>query len=492
MPNGNPLAGEVWETTDPTGRVVRGVVADITSTIVTLVSFTGNRFRLPPRGLTSSWRFSQAPPPTALRCSRRGCMHAGILRFARGSNVEWVCPRHLPVGIQASLTTESIGSPRPPAPVTPSPAIQINPPIEDPRCLGCNNTDPVEDTRVALPPDVSLWICTRCSERWCLIGQPSTVVSSYDSHTAILDTLNAVRVALSVENYHIQEISTSGTYYGLFEAEVARQVSEVSGDRPRVDSPGMVVYAGLPIRNSFTFRADNPMLTLMRLQLGGGPELRPGRPLPRDMEERLSQLQQAVPGLPTPPGVFTEPVAVRPANTVSMYASGRETFSMALTRVSPADPTELLAEMHSTPFVSKGTRWSNRSNGEIVEVTELGRSTDRGDTVVHFKRISDDLEAGVVLMQLDFVTLYKPMDEPAAMAKLREESIVEVLKDEEWEHIDSGETGVIDAVDTKRNLVVIIGKDTKRRTVRMIEFVNNKWRKIVRKTAYARLLEDDD
>ena len=327
---------------------------------------------------------------------------------------------------------------------------------------------------------------------------PSTIVSSYDSHTALLDTLNTVRVALSVENYFIREISTTGTYYGLFEAEVARQVNEVSGDRARVESPGMVVYAGLPIRNSFTFRAENPMLSIMRLQLGGGPELRVGRPLPRDpvprsqpmpsdVMDRLTQLQQAVPGLPTPPGVFTAPVSV-PA-TVSAYASGRETFSIGLSRVSPEDPSELLAAMHSTPFVSKGTRWSNRSNGEIVEVTELGRSTDRGDTVVHFKRISDDLEAGVVLMQLDFVTLYKPIDaEPAA----REEPTVEVLKDEEWEHIDSGETGVVDTVDTKRNLVIIIGKDKHRRSVRMIDFVNNKWRKIMRRTAYARLLEDDD
>ena len=156
MPEGTPLIGEIWEMLDGTGRSVRGVVADMTETVATLVSFTGNRFRIAPQRLVGTWQFSQPPPPTALRCNRRGCAQAGILRFQRGISPEWVCPRHLPVGVQASLTTESLGLPQTPqAPQAPTVL-----------CPGCTlEIDPIEDSRVSTS-QVTFWQCPACNQRW--------------------------------------------------------------------------------------------------------------------------------------------------------------------------------------------------------------------------------------------------------------------------------------------------------------------------------------
>lgn len=452
MPNGNPLVGEVWETTDPTGRAVRGVLSDITRDIITLVSFTGNRFRLPPPRLTSSWQFSQAPPPTGLRCTRRGCGHPGILTFQRGALTEWVCPRHLPVGVHATLTTESLGTPR----AQPGPPPQVGAAVH---CLGCGSLDPVEDIRVRLPPLTSLWICHRCGARWCLIFERE----AGGDPQAIFDTLNDLRVSLSVENYHIEEITTFPRIWRIFDEVVIRE----AGTHGRDD---LLVYAGLPIRNNPTFTGNHPLHTVLRLALGGGPELRP-----------LRAIQPA-------------PVRVTPQNQVDRVdrplvqtIPSTVTLPIDAALVSPMDTNNLLADMLPTPFVSVGTRWADRKSGSIVEVSRMGKSSE-GEPVVHFRHISDDVEASTILLLVDFEEHFKSIY-PETSA--REEAVVEVLKDEEWEHIESGETVTIDSVDTKRNLVVVQSSKTRRRSVRMAEFVDGKWRRIVRRTAFARILEDD-
>jgi hypothetical protein len=138
----------------------------------------------------------------------------------------------------------------------------------------------------------------------------------------------------------------------------------------------------------------------------------------------------------------------------------------------------------------------NNSNGDIVEVAYLGRSTDGSEPVVHFKRISDTLESNQMMLLRDFETMHRVFAHDTTKRRERE-TVVEVLKDEEWEHVESGEVVRIDSVDTKRNLVIVMGGATtptvsaKRRSVPMLDFVNAKWRRIVRKTAFARLMEDD-
>jgi hypothetical protein len=99
------------------------------------------------------------------------------------------------------------------------------------------------------------------------------------------------------------------------------------------------------------------------------------------------------------------------------------------------------------------------------------------------------MEVNLVLLLRDFESMFRPFTHETPRSTV--ERVAEVLKDEEWEHIESLAVVRIDTVDTKRNLVVVLDKE-KRRSVNMIDFVNGKWRKIIRRTAYARLLDLED
>jgi hypothetical protein len=458
MPNGNPLVGEVWETTDPTGRTIRGIVADVAPNVLTLVSFTGNRFRIAPSRMVSTWRYAQAPPNTALHCSRRGCTHPGILRFVRGQQPDWVCPRHLPVGVQASLTTESLGPTRPEVRPTPPGVIDAEfvevTPI---RCIRCRNPDPVEDHRIQLPPSCSLWVCHSCNEHFCILSGLEPALS-IQPEQYLRNVVDDIRFGLTVENYNIQRISVPAPIFRVF----TRFASAIESNH--------CVYAGLTIESV----AEVPNNAALVIELGGGPQYRP--------PPRPTQPARVVPDEPR-------------ARTM------RETFDQLYGRVaervvplvpiaeeSQADAHELLDDMAPTPFISTGTRWVNRSTGDIVEVVRLGSTTDGNEPVVHFKRVSDTHEPNTVLLQRDFENMFRSYVQPGTSTPTGR--VVDILKDEEWEHVESGEVVKIDVVDTKRNLVTVIAKE-RRKSVPMADFINAKWRKLVRKTAFARIMEDD-
>jgi hypothetical protein len=163
------------------------------------------------------------------------------------------------------------------------------------------------------------------------------------------------------------------------------------------------------------------------------------------------------------------------------------------TRMEEQGLVALLEEMAPTQFVSKGSRWRNSSTGDIVEVDRLGQSTEAHEPVVHFRRVSDDMRNGMVLLQRDFETMFKPftMERPKGV---EEKITVEVMMGEEWEHAESGATIFIASVDTKRNLVISEpdGTHKKGRTIPLLDFSNGKWKRLIRRTAYERILEDDD
>jgi len=466
MPNGNPLVGEVWETTDPTGRTIRGIVADVVPNVLTLVSFTGNRFRIAPTGMTNSWRYVQAPPPTALRCSRRGCGQPGILRFVRGQQIDWVCPRHLPVGVHATLTHESLGPVRPnetrSAPPPPGVVDAEFTEVVPMRCSQCHNPDPVEDHRIDLLPNCSLWICHRCNARWCVLFGLEAFTNNEASEQRLRNIVDDLRVALALENYSVEQITTTPRILGIFERFAEAGI------------PGCSV-AGINIRWSPEFGVVNQPNTVFRMELRGGPE---HRAAPRSALPRLALFGEPRPRL-------DEMGASLAPSDVSMSTSSL----VPIAQESQAAEHELLDNMAPIPFVSTGTRWVNRGTGEIVEVVRLGSSTDGNEPVVHFKRVSDSLEANMVLLQRDFDSMFRSFASTQPNNRAHE-PVVEILKDEEWEHVESGEVVKIDTVDTKRNLVTVIAKE-RRRSVPMADFVNAKWRKIVRKTAFARIMEDE-
>ena len=506
MPVDDPAVGEVWETTDATGRTVRGILADVTATIVTLVSFTGNRFRIS-AGRMAGWHFIQAPPNTGMRCTRSGCNQPGILRYTRGPETIWTCPRHLPVGVQAQLTTESIGVNRPTPPV-PAPA----PAAVNRSCLSCGSVDPVEDVSITLPPTSVLWRCNLCNARWVIVDMTGVVVQAFgnDESSVIRQILDDTRVQLLAENYRIEEIQTADPRF--------QQMFDFHHHTGSILEPGrtgyldtVTLYAGIPVRALHDANGPTPSI---RLRLAGGPEFRaPVRParqmlgplvpnvegLPVSGVTRFNDivLQRTLPA-PTPVGVTAGAYVVGDPHFVGVIPP-RQDYPF---RVSPEETVALrqrlndhglgalLEEMAPTPFVTKGSQWRNGSTGDIVVVDRLGQSTESPETVVHFRRVSDDMKTGMVLLQRDFETMFKPYTQERLYAK-EDKSSVEVLKDEEWEHVESGITVIVESVDLKRNLIVVEGKG-KRQSLPILDFQKGKWKRLIRRTAYDRLLEDEE
>lgn len=493
MPAGQPQVGEVWEMLDGTGRSVRGVVSDISPTILTLVSFTGNRFRTTPSRLDITWRFSQPPPPTALRCNRRGCGQPGIMRFQRGMSPEWVCPRHLPVGVQATLTTESLGVPQ--TPQAPEQVLS--------RCPGCTlEVEPIEDARCSTDI-ITFWQCPACNARW---GAWSLTPEwgARDERTA-----SFIREVLTAYSEHLRALHVT-----ISQIDALPGVIEMLLRSPHLEEtlpstiPQMYSFLGFNLRPNF----DLPDTTPIIIRVTGAPIVRavaptvnergwrllPQAPRPT-IEQTAAQLAHALRmdrelrpdrDRPLRPG---EIAIVGDTEYVGRFPIRREIQIEPLVEpFAPASPDEtaLMTAMAPTPYAAVGQRWVNRSTGDLVEVTRVRLTDDRSTQAVHFRRVADGIESSHALVLEDFLRECRPY--VAKSSAPVQVPVAQVIKDEEWEHIDSGEVVTIDTVDTRRDLVIVQQKEGKRRSVPLYEFANAKWRKIVRRTSFDRLLDLED
>lgn len=474
----------MWEMLDGTGRSVRGVVSDISDTILTLVSFTGNRFRTTPRGLDVSWRFSQPPPPTALRCNRRGCSQPGIMRFQRGVSPEWVCPRHLPVGVQATLTTESLGVPE--TPQAPEQVLS--------RCPGCTlQVEPIEDARCSTDI-ITFWQCPACNTRW---GAWS-LTPEWGARNE--RTCSFIREVLAAYSEHLRALHVT-----IGHLEVLPGVIEMLMRTPHLEEttpatiPQMYSLLGFNLRPNFDLPQTTPIIIrvsgapIVRMappEASGGWRLLPQAPRPT-IEQTAQQMAQALRmDRALRPG---EIAVVGEPEYVGRFPIRREIPVQPLVEpFSPASPDEtaLMTAMAPTPYAAVGQRWVNRSTGDLVEVTRVQPTDDRTTQAVHFRRVADGIESSHALVLEDFLRECRPF--VAKSSAPMQVPVVEVIKDEEWEHRDSGEVVVIESVDTKRDLVIVVQKEGKRRSVPWYEFANAKWRKIVRRTSFDRLLDLED
>ena len=159
-------------------------------------------------------------------------------------------------------------------------------------------------------------------------------------------------------------------------------------------------------------------------------------------------------------------------------------------RFGTEEEVQWVTEQAPTPFVTVGQRWVMRQSGDLIEVTRVNPTEDGRSTAVHFQRVSDGIESSNAMLQEDFVRECTPFvvntSQPIEPPK------VQLFKGEEWEHLESTAVVTIDYVDSKRDLVVIVQKDGKRRSVPLLEFAEARWRRIIRKTAWEKLLEGDD
>ena len=472
MPDGNPLVSEVWEMQDGTGRAVRGVVSEIAPNVITLVSFTGNRFRISPTGLVGGWHFVQPPPPTALRCNRPSCNLPGTMRFQRGTSPEWVCPRHLPVGVQASLTTESLG-----VPTTPQAA-----PVLTSICPGCQlNIEAIEDIRLSTT-DVQAWHCPACNTRWAtLAGEGGQADTS--------------RIMTAVEGFSVR-VRDVYMRISMLEADLAGLTYLLNGTtEPSSEGSLSGGFQGVPVQ----MHQSLPAGVLIRFRLTGTPTFQE----PPAVSNAVTQWTRV--GATSGNGVSEavahalrtdrEERAPRSYDTlisaVGTTPVGQVAYSTytAMPERSPEEVSWVAGQTTAvSPYVHVGQRWT--MSGDLIEVTRINQTDDQSAMMVHFKRVADGIESSTALLINDFLSYCRPYvlksSEPVAPPT------IVVLKDEEWEHRESGEVVVIDYLDSKRDLVIVVPKNGKPKSVPFYEFANAKWRKIIRRTSYDRILELED
>jgi hypothetical protein len=161
--------------------------------------------------------------------------------------------------------------------------------------------------------------------------------------------------------------------------------------------------------------------------------------------------------------------------------------------VLPRTPTpEPPQEEPVRPLVSLQQRWVLRRSGDIVEVVSLAPAVD-GTPMVHARRGTDET---ILRMQLeDFYNESVPYVPPARRAQTtavpNRERLVE---NDEWENTTTGQTGVIESIDHRRELIILRLNEGLRRSVVFGDFLgpSAQWRKLIRRTAYERLLLDDE
>lgn len=428
MPHGDPRFGEIWTTTDGDGRLMQGIVADVTESMVTLVSLTGNRVRFPTTRF--GWRFDRNAPAGSPSCVRQHCRNPGFLLYSRGATHEYACPRHLPVSVQAEIVgvvsrqwSESV-----------EPVRDVLP------CPNCHDREPVEDYRVGpLIQGLGFWSCMLCSTRWIMIGPPPQ-----QAHASwFQDTLDRVLSQFAQQQYEPTSISLTRAAFQYLPGLEAPQNPEFSR------------YRDIPIIPPLT---QEGVLALIHVRgTLGRPVQRLGGQPNRTVEYR---------------GQSLEP---RPRNTP-------ETRLERIVREEPGPAPDDL------PPVPVNTTWAAR-NGDVVEVVRCERSLD-GDLVIVFRQAFDGTAPATSLVHRDFVTFHKLLDEKDIQTAAIARADVPIAMGEEWESAN-GELVNIIFVDHRTSRARGEDKNGKQRTIAFAEIHTKQWRKVMRKTVYERLMQDD-
>lgn len=472
MPSGDPQVCELWETTDPfTGRTARAVVAELAPNVITFVSMTGNRTRVPTNRL-DLWRFIQAGPTHGMGCSRRGCRLAGIFRMDRDSTPEWVCPRHMPVGTPATLDMSE-------HPGAPEQAM-----VSD-ACPACEDR---ATTNVSRNGTFHVWSCTKCNYQWGTLAEPP------GTHTDewFFETMIELRTYMQANGIPVRRIDVTPQVWGHFYRNHEREViGGVYGARSYQGVPIHVVTGPESLHSVMIQTRDvGRVATSPVSRLGGAP----GRPPP----VAHNSLLELVRG---PQEALREDVErgrrtfqdILPARSGVVYTQNPPSFP----RNPPAAPSQPAPEPppvdgEAVGIPTSGSLWVNRATGDLVEVT--GRpSTSYGTEAITFRRASasDDIpEPRNTMIYADFMNLHRAWSAVEGDGS----AVPEVLPapGDEWEHVtDKTEIEVV-AIDTAKSIVHVVERRMKRRrSIPLRDFGSGSWRKIVRRTSFEHLMDDE-
>jgi hypothetical protein len=172
-------------------------------------------------------------------------------------------------------------------------------------------------------------------------------------------------------------------------------------------------------------------------------------------------------------------------NTVAVVRLDRET---AINRATPQEPSSAstLPDSRSlgnspTELVAPKSKWLHKGTGVIVEVVSVR------DAAVSFRQ--EDQRFNMLLD--DFLSLHRPY----VLGSLDSIPIepIDIPLTTDAEYLSAEGTVRIVSVDSKRELVTVTWDDGRKRApLSLREFATSKWRKIERRTAYQRILDDED
>jgi hypothetical protein len=408
--------GELRETRDTQGRAIRGIVADVSNTIVTFVSLTGSRYRISPDRLHLNWTYVALAPRSPFVCSRRGCSLSAVFRYSRGTSPDYTCPRHAPAGTRLELLSDQPDAPQ----SQPNPNLTVASP-----CPNCGNPDPVENMVARdIMPEVTGWSCVLCNSTWAYIpgrANPNTTPAWWMDaiSTAIADAERNKRSPARIRCHPVVYSVLRGQYETLTLSDT--------------DEPPLIF--GVPLVPDIT-------LDPWSLILHTGPQ--------RRAADRPNQNGD----------VF--PMALLARNLLSVSRA-------------TGDLEEL-----ETQLVHAPSRWTHKETGMTIEAVSVR------DGAVTFRQE----EQTFTMLLEDFVRFHRPfMVEGVSTEPLPN---IAILVGEEWEGAEG--TVKILSVDSKREQVTVEWAGGRKRTAPLTlrEFGTDKWRKVIRKTSFQRLLDLDE
>lgn len=314
-------------------------------------------------------------------------------------------------------------------------------------------------------------MCRLCNYRWGMLGPPPPTRSPgwlrerVDAFFGVAEQ-NAFRVTRI-------EIATP-----LWQDFVQMSDAYVGEPNP---TGQMNSFRQVPVTE--VSRLDSGGSVLLHLQ--GGPQTRPAEP--RRAVQRLG-------GQPNREGVVTggERQNAMTANFGLLYGSDPRGINPRF-RPMNARRADTQEEEHLAP-IPNGSRWVQRRTGELIEVVACERTRDN-TLMVRWRKFGEE-SSTTPMLQRDFLRYHTPYEETAKA--IQKEMLaptappIVVTPGEEWESVN-GDGIIVVEVDPRKEMVHAEDMTSRRgRTIPMSEFAGARWRKIIRKNLFERLLEDED
>jgi hypothetical protein len=474
MPVEEPQFGEVWTTTDiSSGRIMQGIIADISPTRVLFVSLTGNRVAVPLSRLRTNWNFVQgAPRRTLPPCERAGCTNLGMIEYTRSDRSAYACPRHAPAGVQCRITANYIA---PTEPRTARPGFECR----STPCPMCGDREPAEDIRISVFP-ARLWLCTSCNGRWVTIPR----ILGEDQNLEQLSYMiphELGRLTYEVDSMIVldpaswtdlrRSASAQADNTGAVPRIVLRDMQAFLDPTVVTEQVREHFHAILRVRSNAVRQVDRPVQ-----RLGGSPN-RGGV---------VGSQQNPVRRAPVLNDMVYRPTG--PAETSAQAAALRQLRDQR----APAPARDLFeVESVETPMpdiaIDKESVWVQRMSGDLMVVLDIVKATDGSEAISFRRSNAEEMEPAVTMSRRDFLTYHRQYVASSSEAEKPKTPMVEISVDEEWECQD-GSGLMVTQVDFRKEIVYGDDLKTKRhRQIPFIQFIAGRWRKIVRRSVYDRI-----